>query len=222
MDESKSSTALGHSVTPTILLAMTSVTGIVDAVSYLALGRVFTANMTGNVVLLGFAFARVGGLSAARSFAALVFFFAGAIYGGKLPASRAHRALYVEVAMLLLASLAALLPQAVSVYCVIVLTAVAMGYRNAVVRKIAIPDLTTTVLTLTITGLAADSRLAGGDSPRWQRRAAAILALVIGAYIGAQLVKRSTALALLVAALITGTCALPVFRRRRTEALRND
>lgn len=218
MAESAPSTALIHSVTPTILLAMTSVTGIVDAVSYLALGRVFTANMTGNVVLLGFAFARVGGLSALRSLAALVFFFAGAIYGGNLPLSRAHRALYVEVALLLLASLATLLPDpAVSVYCVIVLTAVAMGYRNAVVRKLAVPDLTTTVLTLTITGLAADSRLAGGDNPRWRRRVAAILSLVIGAYAGAQLVKRSTALALFVAALITGMCALPVFRAHRTE-----
>ena len=219
MAESAPTTALGHSVTPTMLLVLTSVTGIVDAVSYLALGRVFTANMTGNVVLLGFAFARAGGLSAARSLAALIFFFAGAVYGGKLPLSRAHRALQVEMAMLLLASLAALLPApAVSVYCVIVLTAVAMGYRNAVVRKIAMPDLTTTVLTLTITGLAADSRLAGGDNPRWQRRVAAILALVIGAYAGAQLVKRSTALALLVAALITGMCALSILRPYRTEA----
>jgi hypothetical protein len=46
-----------------ILLAMTVVTGIVDAVSFLALGRVFTANMTGNLVLIGFAFAGAPGLS---------------------------------------------------------------------------------------------------------------------------------------------------------------
>jgi uncharacterized membrane protein YoaK (UPF0700 family) len=56
---------------PGMLLALTAVTGLVDAVSYLALGHTFTANMTGNVVFLGFALARVPGLSVARSGAAL-------------------------------------------------------------------------------------------------------------------------------------------------------
>jgi uncharacterized membrane protein YoaK (UPF0700 family) len=37
------------------LMALTAVSGLVDAVSYLGLGHVFTANMTGNVVVLGFA-----------------------------------------------------------------------------------------------------------------------------------------------------------------------
>src|ERR1700726_4917176 len=100
----------GHPITPAILLVMTSVTGIVDAVSYLALGHVFTANMTGNVVLLGFAVARVGGLSAARSLAALACFFTGAIFGGRVSAPQAPWPLLVETAMLLFASLAALLP----------------------------------------------------------------------------------------------------------------
>src|ERR1700756_761857 len=62
------------SITPTILMTMTGVTGIVDAVSFLALGRVFTANMTGNVMLLGFALGRTPGLSSQRSFLALAFF----------------------------------------------------------------------------------------------------------------------------------------------------
>src|SRR5258708_38224798 len=96
-------------ITPTILLVMTSVTGIVDAVSYLALGHVFTANMTGNVVLLGFAVAGVRGLSAARSLAALVCFFAGAIFGGRVSVPQAPRPLLVET-LLLLASLSAPLP----------------------------------------------------------------------------------------------------------------
>jgi hypothetical protein len=67
MPESVSSAAAQQSVTPAILLVMTLVTGIVDAVSYLAVGHVFTANMTGNVVLRGFAVAGVSGLSATRS-----------------------------------------------------------------------------------------------------------------------------------------------------------
>jgi uncharacterized membrane protein YoaK (UPF0700 family) len=218
MPESQLSSATQHSVTPGILLVLTSVTGIVDAVSYLALGHVFTANMTGNVVLLGFALAGVKGLSAARSFAALACFFSGAIFGGRVPVAQAARSLLVETGLLLLASLAALLPdQNLSVYSVIAITAGAMGYRNAVVRKVGLPDLTTTVLTLTITGLAADSGLAGGENPRWRRRVAAILALVIGAFAGAQAVSRSTALALLVSALITGSCAVAAFTGHRKE-----
>ena len=63
-----------------------------------------------------------------------------------------------------------------------------MGLRNAVVRKLGVADLTTTVLTLTITGLAADSRLAGGDNPRWQRRSVAIVAMLAGAFAGARMV----------------------------------
>jgi uncharacterized membrane protein YoaK (UPF0700 family) len=206
------------SFTPAILLVLTSVTGIVDAVSYLALGHVFTANMTGNVVLLGFAVAGAGGLSAARSLAALVCFFAGAIFGGRVSAPQTPGPLFVETALLLLASLAALLPdQNLPVYSVIAITAAAMGYRNAVVRKIGLPDLTTTVLTLTITGLGADSRLAGGENPRWRRRVAAILALVIGAFAGALAVHRSTALALMAAALITGSCAIAALTAHRKE-----
>ena len=67
-----------------ILLAMTVVTGIVDAVSFLALGRVFTANMTGNLVLIGFAFAGVPGLSISRSAVALLAFLSGAVLGGRM------------------------------------------------------------------------------------------------------------------------------------------
>jgi len=83
-----------------------------------------------------------------------------------------------------------------------------MGLRNSVVRKLAIPDLTTTVLTLTIAGLAADSSLAGGDNPRWQRRGTAILAMLAGATAGASMLRYSIAVPLLVCALMSGLCAL--------------
>src|SRR5256885_4037712 len=74
-----------------LLLGLTVVTGLVDAVSYLALGHVFTANMTGNVVFLGFAVAEVPGLSIARSAAALLAFLAGAGVGGRLAAGTGPR-----------------------------------------------------------------------------------------------------------------------------------
>jgi len=69
---------------PPALLVLTGVTGLVDAVSFLGLGHIFTANMTGNVVFLGFAAAGVPGLSVARSSTSLVAFLAGAALGGRL------------------------------------------------------------------------------------------------------------------------------------------
>ena len=73
-------------------------------------------------------------------------------------------------------------------YALIALTALAMGIRNATVRRLAVPDLTTTVLTLTLTGLGADSPLAGGTNPRWLRRVASVAAMLGGAIVGAMLV----------------------------------
>ena len=75
-------------------------------------------------------------------------------------------------------------------YGLIVLLALAMGLQNAAARLLAIPDLTTTVLTSTLTGLAADSTLAGGNNPRAGRRLLATGAMLLGAAVGALLVLR--------------------------------
>ena len=201
---------------PAILVAMTAVTGVVDAVSYLALGHVFTANMTGNIVLLGFALTGAGGLSIARSSVALAAFLAGAVAGGRvaLGFSNRHwvsRAILMEVALLAVSAALALI-NPLPAYAVIASTAVAMGLRNAVVRKLGVPDLTTTVLTLTITGLAADSRIGGGDNPRWQRRVAAIVAMLAGAAVGARMVNRSVSFPLVICSVITAGCAIAHMR----------
>jgi hypothetical protein len=91
--------------------------------------------------------------------------------------------------------------------------------RNAVVRKLAIPDLTTTVLTLTLTGLAADSPLAGSQGPRWGRRIASILCMFAGAAVGAWLLRWSLALVLGMAGLVSTSCVLVGWRRlARAEA----
>ena len=63
-----------------------------------------------------------------------------------------------------------------------------MGIRNATVRRLAAADLTTTVLTLTLTGLAADSSFAGGSNPRPTRRFGSVVAMFSGALVGAVLV----------------------------------
>jgi uncharacterized membrane protein YoaK (UPF0700 family) len=195
------------------LLALTFTTGIVDAVSYLGLGRVFSANMTGNIVLLGFGIAGSGGLPVVAPIVSLCAFLCGAGVGGKLAsrlAERHHRhvaaALGVEVVLIGAAAIfaAVVTPRAsqVSGDAVIAALALAMGTRTATVRRIGVPDLTTVVLTLTLTALAADSRPAGGSGKGTTRRSTAVVAMLAGAVAGALLLKSSAALALAVAAAV--------------------
>jgi uncharacterized membrane protein YoaK (UPF0700 family) len=170
--------------------------------------------MTGNVVLLGFGLANAGGLPVVAPLISLGAFLLGAGVGGCIAASVAERrnphhlsvALAAEALLLACAAvLAAVLTVTIgspSAYTIIALVAVAMGVRNATVRKLAVPDLTTTVLTLTLTGLAADP--AAGAPKNSRRRAGAVAALLIGALIGALLQRQSLALPLAVAA---GTAA---------------
>jgi uncharacterized membrane protein YoaK (UPF0700 family) len=218
-------------VIPYALLGMTAVTGLVDAVSYLSLGRVFTANMTGNIVLLAFATAHVSGLSIARSLTALLAFLVGATLGGRVmargPADSqirfAAQAFLLEVAFLLAASFcgtgyrADLLDNSFQPFALIVLTALAMGTRNAAVRKLAIPDLTTTVLTLTITGIGADASLAKGTNQRLGRRVGSVAAMFLGAALGAVVIHYSISVALWLAAAISAACSAALFHTVRTS-----
>ena len=189
----------GHGPLPALLVVLTVVTGLVDAVSYVALGHVFVANMTGNVVFLGFAVAGVAGLSATASLASLAAFAAGALAGGRIGARiGAHRgrqlravtatgAALVAVAVVVSAGLGQPVSHAAR-YALIAPLAFAMGAQNAMARRLAVPDLTTTVLTLTLTGIAADSRLAGGEGGHPARRLISVAAMLTGALVGALLV----------------------------------
>jgi len=212
---------------PLLLHIATATTGLIDAISYLGLGHVFTANMTGNVVFLAFAVAGAPGLSILRSLTALVAFFIGAVIGGRVATRLSElvrpnwvtTALTMESALLLAATLAAISfrdssGSSFQLYSIIVLTACAMGIRNATVRKMAIPDLTTTVLTLTITGLAADSRFAGGTNPRWHRRLLAVLLMFFGAVIGTLLLRHSLVLPLAIATLLSICCVAISMKQR--------
>ena len=186
----------GFGPLPGLLLILTAVTGVVDAVSILALGRVFVANMTGNVVFAGFALAGAPGFSLSASLFALAGFLAGAAAGGTL-ITRAGRDRAVLLragtgAELVLAA-AALLLAALSgapgvshgttgmsggsfgpavTDGLAALLAIAMGIQNAVARKLAVPDMTTTVLTMTLTGVGADVRAVLADRGSAAGRAA--------------------------------------------------
>jgi uncharacterized membrane protein YoaK (UPF0700 family) len=200
------------------LALLTFATGLIDAASVLGLRHVFTANMTGNVVFLGFALVHAGSASAADCLLALGAFLVGATLGGRLASKGVSftAALVVEVAILATASLLAWAPGGVprGALAEIALLALAMGLHNASVRKLAVPDMTTTVLTLTLTGLAADSSLAGGKNPRLPRRLLAVGLMLLGALTGALLLRRGLEWPITAATAVAGgACALSVARR---------
>jgi uncharacterized membrane protein YoaK (UPF0700 family) len=209
------------------LLVLTFTTGLVDAVSYLGLGRVFAANMTGNIVLLGFGIAGAAGLPVIAPIVSLAAFLLGAALGGVLDARIGERhprrmasALGIEVSLIAVAALITAVlsvkPNTVAGDTVIALLAFSMGNRNATIRRLAIPDLTTTVLTMTLTALAADSRPAGGSGKGSTRRTLAVLAMFGGALAGALLLRTSLVIPLglaAVLALATWLVYVPVARR---------
>jgi uncharacterized membrane protein YoaK (UPF0700 family) len=205
--------SLRHALTRA-LLVLTFTTGLVDATTYLGLGHVFAANMTGNIILLGFGIAGAGGLPVVSPIVSLAGFLVGAGLGGRLDRRLANRSdrgfrvvLALETAVMAAAAVIAAVVQLRAGHAsgdlVIALLALGMGLRNATARALGIPDMTTTVLTMTLTGLAASSSWAGGDGSGSVRRVATVLAMLLGALAGALLLKTSITLVLAVAAALT-------------------
>jgi uncharacterized membrane protein YoaK (UPF0700 family) len=222
MSDKAKVTSLRHPLTRSLLL-LTATTGLVDAASYLGLGHVFAANMTGNIVLLGFGIVGGYGLPVIAPLVSLGAFLVGATAGGRLVRSRADNrraqlttALTIEACLLAAAAIvAAVADMRAGTFagdCVIALLALGMGVRNVTVRQLAVPDLTTTVLTMTLTGLAAESAFAGGDGTGTIRRTSAVVAMLVGALVGALLLKVSLWLVVAVACASTAVTFL-AYRR---------
>ena len=184
---------------PPLLVGLTLVTGLVDSFSYLVLGHVFVANMTGNVVFLAFALAGAKGFSIISSMLAIAAFLTGSFVAGKLHSRISHhrghilgysallKVCLIGIAFALVLISPKPIPKIFS-YGLIAALAISMGIQNATARRLAVPDLTTTVLTLTITGIAADSHYSGGPGSKAGRRLISILSMFLGAFIGALLV----------------------------------
>jgi uncharacterized membrane protein YoaK (UPF0700 family) len=210
------------------MLVLTVLTGVVDAVSILSLGRVFVANMTGNVVFVGFALAGAPGFSLAASLSALGGFLVGAgIAGVAVDRLGSHRGRMVLVmagaefalvlCALLLAALAGPHYSGAAADGIAALLALAMGIQNAVVRRLKVFDLTTTVLTMTLTGIAADIR----ERDRFAviRRLLAVAAMLAGAVAGALLVLEvSDEAALALAGALLAVVGLSASAAARTPA----
>jgi uncharacterized membrane protein YoaK (UPF0700 family) len=200
-------------------LGLTAATGLVDAVSYLKLGHTFVANMTGNVVFLGFAAAPGWGFKLGPPVVAVLGFVVGSLAGGRtarILESRPRRWLGtvfgVQAGLLLLCALlvgtGVLEETGGTSYVLIVLLAACFGLQNATVRRAAPRDMTTTVLTLTLTGLAADSVLGSGRAAKPYRRLGSIAAMLAGAAVGALLLRSTTGWVIALAGAVVAVAAV--------------
>lgn len=213
---------------PTLLVLLTIMTGLVDSVSFLELGNVFVANMTGNIIFLGLG---LGGSGTEILLSALSTgsFCVGAVLGGHVAFPRlAHRGL-------LLGAATAAQAGAVAVAAVIVagpgprpetgrpaaiaVLAVSMGWQYAIVRRLEVPDFRTVVVTTTLTSLVAER---GQGGARYARRGLSIAALLLGAAVGALLIRDvSVSAPLWCAAGLLGVVAVASFAAVRRPDARN-
>lgn len=204
------------------LLMLTFATGLVDAISVLVLGHVFVANMTGNVIFLGFWFVPHSGVDLTAAAVGFVSFVLGAVIGGRFVrhlGAQARRwitaALGIEVVALL--ALAALAGAGVLHYhdqgrlILIVGLAMIFGSQSVAARQFGIQELSTTVLTATIVGIGMDSRLAGGTGDREKLRYAVVFTMCGGAVVGATMSRFFVAPVIALAALCV-VAGLLIFR----------
>lgn len=200
------------------LFLLTFATGLVDSVSVLVLGHVFVANMTGNVIFLGFWFVPRSGVDMAAAVVAFVSFVVGAVIGGRLArhlGTRARRWLVVTLGMevVVLTTLSILAGSGVLPYhgagrlILIAGLAVVFGTQNATARQFGVQELSTTVLTQTIVGIGFDSRLAGGTGEREKLRYGVVLTMCGGAVLGATLTLWTVAPVISIAAAVVALSA---------------
>jgi uncharacterized membrane protein YoaK (UPF0700 family) len=209
---------LGDVTTGLYLIA--AICGLVDAVCFLRLGHVFAEMMTGNLLLLAFSIGTgapfAGG---ARYLPAILAFTAGALLGGRLlrgPEKLKERRIGFAVEWLVLvaatvhAGVNAPSDDNMAGQILIAALALAMGLQNAMVREHGVPDLATNVMTLTYTGIIADSGLAGGDNRNWRRRGLSIGLFCASAAIGAVLLQFGLVWPLVLASTVFSVAMLPL------------
>jgi len=209
------------------LLLLTASTGAIDAVSYLSLDRVFTGNMTGNVLFLGFALVGVAGIPFLNNAVALGGFVIGSIVSGRIIGRHQKKGFPRSSAGILVVGAVVIvglgttwlamvdLPEP-SLLVVTALLAAVMGAQVSAVKPIGNSDVTTIVVTNTVANLARDSRLAGGHGQNWIPRLLAVVAMGAGAAIGAGIINLAGGPAAMLAAAIifaAGTATLIVTSR---------
>jgi len=209
-----------------LLVALTFAAGSVDAVALLRLD-VFTAVMTGNIVLLGLAVGQGSFGNALRSIIALVAYGVGVVVGARIVGAvviethwsrKVTRALAVEwvlqLAFLIGWFITGANPDGVSAATLIALSGVAMGIQAATARALA-PGMSTTYVTGTLTGLLSELSALGSVSGDRRRRASIVVALALGAVAGALVLSAVPLLAPAIPLAVVGAVVLVAATRFR-------
>lgn len=209
-----------------MLLLLTVASGLIDAYSYLEFHRIFLANVTGNVIFLGFSIGGAEHFLWWTSLLGIAAFIAGALLAGRIRFFHgAHLARHVLLATAIETVLmgaaviiAIVLPAGDDRVMALLITVigVAMGLQNATARSLSLPGLNTTVLTLSLSDMAAGSSVAGGSGSNAGRRIVALLAMVCGAALGAVLVLRAHPVWCLATCVTILVVVLTVISRHRT------
>jgi uncharacterized membrane protein YoaK (UPF0700 family) len=213
------------------LLVLTMSTGAVDAVSYLGLDKVFTGNMTGNVLFIGFALVGVAGIPLLNNVIALAGFVSGSIVSGRIVGHGHPKGFPIRSAWTL--GISALVAIAIAAWWLIAghlpyaallgitfALAFVMGGQVTAVKPIGNSDVTTIVVTNTVANLARESRLGGGSGKHWQQRLLAVVAMTVGAAIGASVLNffgGPMALGVAVVIFVTGTATLVLTSRSKQD-----
>jgi uncharacterized membrane protein YoaK (UPF0700 family) len=180
-----------------LLVGLALSSGAVDAISYLALGKVFTAFMTGNIVFLGLRLGHTDVQDVVRVTAALLAFAAGAFLAVKLVTSTMGDAVWprrvsvalgvgavAQVVFLALWIAVSGRPSTGVGHVLTAVSALAMGVQTGAVVSLGLRGVFTTAATATVVNLMGD--LAGWPlSARERGRfAGVLLGLVAGAAVG--------------------------------------
>jgi uncharacterized membrane protein YoaK (UPF0700 family) len=213
---------LSDRATVAALLLLTFATGLADAISILVLGHVFVANMTGNVIFLGFWLAPKTSIDLTAVAVALPAFFCTTIVSGRLARhfgerTRAWITTVLATEILLLLTLSILAGAGVLRYhdntklIMIGMLTVTFGLQHSSARQFGIQELSTTVLTSTIVSLGLDSRLSGGTGAREKLRFSVVATMCAGAFVGATMSRYVVAPVFVVVAAVI-TASLLIFR----------
>lgn len=217
------------------LLTLSCAAGCIDAISYLQLGNVFTANMTGHAVFLGIAVVEGKTLTTLYALLAIIGFVCGAAWGGwftaysprdgqwSWPVTRVliHESVVLAALALIWAAIA--LQPAALVPFAIAASAFAMGLQSAAMRSLNISGVATTYITGTLTSLACaaaerirKSRVENstlGAPANTMLLGAVWVLYVLGAVLGAMAATHAPRIGFLIpAALVTAVTALAVRR----------
>ena len=209
-----------------ILFALTFVAGAVDAISFLGLGQVFTANMTGNTIFMGIAAGSGRFLAAGRSAVALLGFAAGALVAGKLVdpgkqkimwSRRITRVIVIETAFAVIFAVAWFYVRGrgggLAIQGLIAISALSMGLQSGAARRLSVSGVSTVVVTSTLTGLMAELAALGAIGPNQLRWTVVLISLFAGAAVSAIILSAARPYAGLLPAIML--CTVSYFAIRR-------